>query len=253
MRVFVSPHFDDVALSCGGRVRPGDLVISLFTRTRHRAVEQRRAAEDGAACALAGARQLDLGFDDAPDRVGIAPTFRALVLDAALDRALVRELRGAIRTHARGASEVWIPLGIGGHIDHRTTFAAAPRGARFYADRPYAFVPAFVALRRRELCGGRAVHLTPRQILAQIDAHHAAAFVTAAERRDVAAELSARLRDDRPRRTSCLRARDRRGSNLAMVACYRSQVRRIFGPGVGLAELAAFWPTSEREYVLTPS
>lgn len=243
---FVQPHLDDIALSCGGlvaqRVAAGHrvVVISLFTRTRHRTSERRRAAEDAAACRVAGAERLDLGFDDAPDRAQLALTFTALMLDAVVEPALVRDVKAALRTQlaALGATEVWYPLAIGQHIDHRTAFAArvAPRGARlrFYVDRPYAFVPAFVELRRRELAGStRPRHIAPAEVLAQIDRHHCGGFLVGSEREHVGRTISERLAT--PRRGQGLAVRFRRhpiadrATARAMLACYASELTRLFG------------------------
>ena len=136
------------------------MACTVFTKSGDSEIDHARRDEDIRAMALARAERVELGFEDAPVRLGTRASFRTLALEPALDRSLVRELGRLLAAEARRvhASEVWLPLGIGGHIDHRTVFAAhgdvAPL-ARFYEDRPYAFVPAFRDLRRLELTGGR--------------------------------------------------------------------------------------------------
>lgn len=247
--LYIAPHPDDVALSCAGgvltRTAAGERVVicTVFTRTRDRAIEQRRAAEDAAALSLAGAERIDLGFEDAPDREGIPPTFTALLLDAPVKATLVREVQAALAAVIKQLAprDVWFPLGIGRHLDHRTVFAA--RGAvgsraraRFYEDRPYAFVPAFRRLRTLELAGGRPVQLTPAAILAQLDAHACAAFAAPSERDTVAARLATRLATPGARDEGLvLRARTipyplaTLRPAAAMIAAYRSQTQALFG------------------------
>jgi len=119
----------------------------------------RRRAEDDAALALLGAEAARLAVPDAiyrrlPD--GRAP-YRGL--DALFgpvapgEAGLVAELAAALAEAAadvgvRAGTRVWIPLGAGGHVDHRLTRAAAEawlgaeptrRPARaYYEDLPYA-------------------------------------------------------------------------------------------------------------------
>lgn len=168
--LYVSPHFDDVALSCAGglllRSQSGERVVvcTVFTRGAGFAT---RAAEDAAALALAGAEGIDLGFTDAPEREGLPANFRTLT-EAPLRPELVSAVAQALNTLlvALAPREVWLPLGIGGHIDHRTVFAArhaAGATARFYEDRPYAYVPALCLLRR-----GARTRIAPRVIARQL-------------------------------------------------------------------------------------
>jgi LmbE family N-acetylglucosaminyl deacetylase len=259
--LYLSPHLDDVMLSCAGgvraRVAAGTRVVvcSIFTRTRNRTIEQRRAAEDFMACALAGAERLDLGFDDAPDREHIAPSFTSLMLSPDPPAALVRSVRAAIAAQVRTLrpDEIWFPLAIGGHRDHRAVFAARTAAGdlptRFYADRPYAFVPAFVALCRAELAGGRPLHLTAAALARQIRDGACDAFIDDAERADVLAELVRRLAHP-PSGAVTLRARRIHypratlDAALALVAAYRSQTRALFGT----TSLAAIW----RRHATTP-
>ena len=180
--LFVSAHLDDAALSCAAsllRARArGERVIvaTVFTEgkgSRARRQEDRRALE------AFGIEAIHLGALDAPERLGVAPSFSSLLLEPRVDRALVARI--AARLHRLIAElrprAVHLPLGIGGHIDHRTVFAcrralrarAAPGFAlRFYEDRPYAFVPALRALRLLELRGGAGAPRLAERLGAQL-------------------------------------------------------------------------------------
>ena len=174
--VYLSPHFDDVALSCGGLLweqrqaaaqvgvwtvcagLPLDENFSPFAQLLHerwhtgpQAIEQRRA-EDQAACAEVGAlyRHFDLPdciYRRAPGAlVGdfgefLYPSEQSLFasLHPAENRRieqLSRELAGLLSPH----TQVVCPLALGGHVDHQLVRAAAEGlGHRlwYYADFPY--------------------------------------------------------------------------------------------------------------------
>lgn len=173
--IFLAPHFDDVALSCGGTVclfaelglQP--LVVTLFggepreplsafARQQHRwrglddaAVVQLRRKEELAAARVLGARALWFEIPDAiyrdarytsdselfgtihPDDLSLVETLRALVED-------VIEQQG-------GQVTLFVPLAIGGHVDHQIArmvgLAVATRGYPVWAyeDLPYAVSP----------------------------------------------------------------------------------------------------------------
>jgi LmbE family N-acetylglucosaminyl deacetylase len=187
---------------------------------------------------LARAERVDLGFDDAPIRIGVSASFRALALDAPIDRALVRELTRALAAEIRrvGATEVWLPLGIGGHIDHRTVFearAAAGPLARFYEDRPYAFVPAFRDMRRLELVGGKLARPPDAAAIAHQLADGGCTAL-AVEPADIAT-LAAKLARRRAPTGAVLRTHVIRydlstlGDAVAMIEAYGSQVSWLFG------------------------
>ncbi len=153
-KVFLSPHFDDVALSCGGMVAmataAGERVLvvtvcgalpppearSTLTDKIHRArgfadglayVSARRE-EDRAAAAILGAhvewgRSLDAiyrrpaDYDRSATLLGPPVSGDPLLPEAAM---LIADLR---RRFPRAT--LYAPLGIGGHIDHRVVSAAA--------------------------------------------------------------------------------------------------------------------------------
>ena len=152
--LYVSPHADDAALSCAGRLL-GErargqrvLVLALFE------------SEAGATITELLARGADVtlaGLDSAPRRRPRAP-FRSIGFersgeDADAFEAVVRVLADvAPRAKAR---QVYVPLAVGGHIDHRLTHEAAlqvlvdepGRNLFLYEERPEAFAPGAVRVR----------------------------------------------------------------------------------------------------------
>jgi LmbE family N-acetylglucosaminyl deacetylase len=171
--IFLSPHFDDVALSCGGLVaRLADdgrtpLVVTIFggevtsevTSTFARFKEGRwgvadidaalatRRAEESAAIARLGARGISLGFPDAiyrAERYISDDELYSGELDPdedALVEVVATEIRG-LPGWGSGVS-VFVPLGAGLHIDHLIVHDVgqllASEGTAVYAyeDCPY--------------------------------------------------------------------------------------------------------------------
>jgi len=153
-KIFLSPHFDDVALSCGGMVAMatagGERVLvvtvcgglppleasSSLTQKIHRArgfADGRayvlaRREEDRAAAAVLGA-QVEWG--DSLDAIYRNPAHygrsAALLGEPAPSDALVSEtslLIARLRSRFPRAT-LYAPLGAGGHVDHRGVAAAA--------------------------------------------------------------------------------------------------------------------------------
>jgi LmbE family N-acetylglucosaminyl deacetylase len=169
--IYLSPHLDDVALSCGGGIweqtRAGHEVevwtlcagdpppgaLSPFAAGLHArwaAGEQailRRRQEDRHACALLGAA---VGHFPAPDCIyrrspvdgrplytSEEDLFGALAPD---DQALVGDLTRQVRDSLPAAAQVAAPLGLGNHVDHQLTKQVAEGLGRplwFYAEYPY--------------------------------------------------------------------------------------------------------------------
>ncbi|MEZ4677430.1 MAG: PIG-L family deacetylase [Caldilineaceae bacterium] len=171
--IYLSPHLDDVALSCGGqiaqRTAAGDniLIVSItagdppndqlsdYVQSLHDrwalvtdAVASRRA-EDIAACRILGADWLHWDLPDCIYRyhpVTGAPFYRS---DADIfgavhpaEEPIVATLRAQMLALPRHG-ELIIPLTIGHHVDHTLTRTAAEAAfnladLRYYEDYPYA-------------------------------------------------------------------------------------------------------------------
>lgn len=177
--IYLSPHLDDVALSCGGQVymlgeggRPvlivtvmagdppgvatSDFATALHDRWQLQSdVVARRRAEDSAACQILGADHL---YWDVPDciyrvhkRSGEAlynsnPDIFGDVhaSEAELVRTLAKQIKG-LPPHDR----LVIPLAVGNHVDHQITRMAAEQAPSstfvHYEDYPYAVLPGALA------------------------------------------------------------------------------------------------------------
>ena len=171
--IFLSPHYDDAVLSCGGTIAAfaqagnvpvvitvfggevPDEIITDFAKWKHsrwgaRDVEDivvRRQGEDWDAVNALGARSRWLGYPDAiyrGDRYLSDPSLFGAPreVEAGLVDLIVTELRRLPEWDDAGT--VFVPLGIGGHVDHQLVFAAGQRlaaaGIRIlaYEDCPYA-------------------------------------------------------------------------------------------------------------------
>ena len=166
--IYLSPHLDDVALSCGGliyeQVKAGRKV-EIWSITagipdpQHmpefgRVLNARwgislemlhtRQEEDRAASKLLGAKPLHLGWLDCIYR--FKADGDALIHDddelfaAQPEPELVRELSAYLQSHVPASTKLISPMGIGGHIDHRLVVQAVAQsglGGLYYADYPY--------------------------------------------------------------------------------------------------------------------
>ena len=187
--VYVAPHLDDAALSCGGQIArlviegARVLVVTICAGSPSPTAEltpyarhldqslrlgadptARRREEDTRALALLGCDGLQLDQLDAPYRMaayGVRhAVFGAPVADDPLGPAATQILA---RLHAQQPSaRLYLPLGVGSHVDHQVICAAGlalqERGAdvAWYEDLPYATHPHAVA-ERLELLPGRFV------------------------------------------------------------------------------------------------
>jgi LmbE family N-acetylglucosaminyl deacetylase len=161
--VYVSPHADDVFLSCPARLLQEQtqgariLIVTLFGDVGRSQVAS--AAGRASFLARPGVQQLDVGLPGAPARDPAYTTFRGLtqgrqaVDEDCLARAVELLADIAHRTRARA---VYLPLGVGQHIDHRLAHEASrgafpPRGEGrnvfLYEERPEAFGPGAVRVR----------------------------------------------------------------------------------------------------------
>lgn len=167
--IYLSPHFDDVALSCGGLVweqvsagarveiwticagEPGELPLSAFATALHArwqsgsaAVEARRL-EDLAACQRLGAQPRHFSISDCIYRMAHGHFLYAS--EAALfgplhpaETDLVNQLTADLWTSLPEKAHLVSPLGLGNHVDHQLTRLAAEAldlPLWYYADYPY--------------------------------------------------------------------------------------------------------------------
>lgn len=151
--LFVSPHFDDVALSCVAHVLAARRLDRVVVATVFGAEQPEREAENREALRLLGVEPVVLAFTDAPARLAIRPSFASLLLDRyqreASDRDALGSALQALQSELH-ATRVFLPLGVGGHVDHRVVHdchRALHGEVLFYEDRPYANVPGAVRAR----------------------------------------------------------------------------------------------------------
>jgi len=160
--IYVSPHADDVALSCGGRIltnpdrRSDTLVLTIFTSknaskqasTRAQthfvdAIHADREEEDEAAWNSVNVPWQALGLPEALLR----GSFPFTISRSARDRQVMHDLYERIASYKRTYTEAqfYFPAGIGGHLDHLLCRDVALELLRndasakvlFYEDAPY--------------------------------------------------------------------------------------------------------------------
>lgn len=170
--IYLSPHFDDVAYSCGGwlwqQAQAGVTVqvwticagkmpappYSAFAQALHarwqtgEAAQAIRQEEDLRACAEMGAAARHFTIPDAIYRTsGRQPGKFLYDSDETLfgslhpdDALLVEQLAGELADRLPAGARLVCPLALGSHVDHQLTRQAAERlGMRlwYYADYPY--------------------------------------------------------------------------------------------------------------------
>lgn len=171
--LYVSPHWDDVALACAARLlrdRQGGrqaLIVNLFgagpeeCRVGDKAELARRLTD-------LGATHLSADMPEARKRSDKYSTFQALAsgrepADEECLHQAVDILTDVV--HVARPREIFAPLALGGHIDHRLSHEAARaafaggdgRNVFFYEERPEAFLRGAVRLR----LGALGVRLPP--------------------------------------------------------------------------------------------
>jgi LmbE family N-acetylglucosaminyl deacetylase len=197
--VVIEPHMDDAVLSAGGRLlhrrgRCRTTILSVvkwtnFTSYLHlkrdflnvREVTELRLQESALVARLLGAEHRCLDWTDAPLRFwpaerwslatvekfkGVPQAFVKLFPDPREVSLLAEQLMQELDVLA--PDEVWIPMGLGDHVDHRTTRSAcllmlAEARNRFsgvqvvmYEELPYAAAFGQAAQIRSALAGGGA-------------------------------------------------------------------------------------------------
>jgi LmbE family N-acetylglucosaminyl deacetylase len=171
--LFLSPHYDDIALSCGGTAallaragrRPEVALIfgaepdpaaplTSFAQSMHRdwgmdarQVIAGRRAEEAAAGGILGTTDLFLPFWDAIYRGERYTSNELLFGTPAVDEdGLPGEIVDALRLpdEGRASTRLYAPLGVGRHVDHQQVFRAGAALARggwevwFFEDLSYA-------------------------------------------------------------------------------------------------------------------
>lgn len=168
--LFISPHLDDVAFSCGatlGRLAENagkwrTILCTVFTKSVPRPtgfalacqldkglsadadyMKLRRAEDCQAARILAASEVLHLNFAEAPHRgYGNAPElFGALKTDDDVWRHVAEHF--ALLDDVHQPDLIFAPQGLGDHVDHRQTIRAAVESLDrekiwWYRDAPYA-------------------------------------------------------------------------------------------------------------------
>lgn len=168
--IFLSPHFDDVALSCGGLVWeltkqgqqvevwtimagfPPDEIYSDFAQKNHRdwgksgreAIQMRRE-EDKAACKILGAVPrhfdwMDVIYRRHQDSGLPVVNSNEELFNEQPETTLVNSILRILPEKFPVDANVVLPLGLGGHIDHRALVKvgeALDMVKFYYADYPY--------------------------------------------------------------------------------------------------------------------
>jgi LmbE family N-acetylglucosaminyl deacetylase len=203
---FLSPHYDDIALSCGGlasqlaaRGLPvsvevifgeepdPDEPLTAFADELHEAwgmdasqVISGRRAEEAAAAAIMGTRSVNLPFRDCIYRGAQYLSDEDLFgqpkdAEANLPDDLIASLD--LSDQPDGTLRLYAPLAVGNHVDHQHAFNAGVALARagwdvwFYEDLPYALLPGRLQRRLASLPDG--VTLEPAAIVPVGDAWQA--------------------------------------------------------------------------------
>ncbi len=168
--VIVSPHLDDAVFSCGGKiaqmVTEGPvLVLNLFTRylsdvkIRGVVLSEERYQEEANASSFLGFESRNLGELDVSFRRDaykkLGNIFRPPV---AADLEWLPELRQKVWAVLEDLEfeEIYVPLGIGWHVDHVLTHMlfdcwVRPEKILYYEDAPYCCIPHSVRYRLNEL------------------------------------------------------------------------------------------------------
>lgn len=171
LRIYLSPHFDDVALSCGGlvweQVRAGDTVsiwtvcagespggdLSPFAQELHARWEvdqnatARRRIEDLNSCRRLGAGSRYFSIPDCIYRRHPQTGEFLYASEAALngplqpgDTQVIAALREDLKRLLQTDMVLVSPLGLGNHVDHQLTRAALEGlgcTSFYYTDYPY--------------------------------------------------------------------------------------------------------------------
>lgn len=255
----LSPHLDDAVLSLPAWLATrAERVIVATVFSEGDADYPARRAEDREALSHIGAEPLHLGLLDAPERLGLPRSFRALVLGELDPADVARVTRTIATTVADIAPEfVLFPLGVGEHIDHRVVHAAhasVTGRVAFYEDRPYSLVRHAVRARLRRIgamLDEQPVASAPAQ--EYLESAHATAFIRTylpevdrdACLASLAAALSEPTRSTLPLRREDFAFAEPAPRAAAAVRAYTSQLGPLFGTGDPVAALLGAPPHVE--------
>jgi LmbE family N-acetylglucosaminyl deacetylase len=168
--IYLSPHFDDAVLSCGGLIfeqarqgipveiwtifagNPPPGPLSAFAQATHflwgtsdgAETVALRKLEDQEAASLVGAKLLHFDLPDciyrhSPDGTPLYPE-SVLVPVHPSDRRLPKRIARVLKSELLPGDMLGCPLTLGGHVDHVLVRRAAEslrRPLRYYADVPY--------------------------------------------------------------------------------------------------------------------
>lgn len=170
--VFLSPHLDDVAISCAGLVwelsqerhsvsiwsifagKPPPGPLSEFAERLHArwqtgpGATRLRRAEDRRSCRRMGAQPVHLDIPDCIYRTGRSSRAHLYPSEQSLfgplhptERSLASRLALRLQRRLPPDAQIVCPLALGNHVDHQLTRLAAEQTGRallYYADYPYA-------------------------------------------------------------------------------------------------------------------
>jgi len=168
--IFLSPHFDDVALSCGGLLHhlsrqgravevwtimggfPPEDIFSDFAQKMHlewgmtgAEVVRVRRGEDNAACQVMTAQLRHFDWLDAIYRQELTTGLPMVSNNDELfgkspETELVQQIKDMLLLEIPEGAKLVIPISLGNHIDHRAVRQAGELSGRvdlYYADYPY--------------------------------------------------------------------------------------------------------------------
>ena len=168
--VFLSPHLDDAVFSCGGLiaklVESGEhvLIVNIFSETPS---PPNRHDEESEVARFLGVEVMCLGELDAVIR---HKSYRSLLhmfsrIETS-DRARLPDVANKLKTLLEGIRHetLYVPLGVGWHVDHLLTHEIGQRigeksKIRFYEDTPYCLLPRFTEHRLQQLGGMLIPHV----------------------------------------------------------------------------------------------
>jgi LmbE family N-acetylglucosaminyl deacetylase len=179
--VYLSPHLDDAALSCGGRIvrqrKKGEniLVVTVFTgdigeykKPQYRIFEsftntQSRRGEDERAMERLGVDYIWLDYPEALSRYNSPLSlFRSDACISSAESRLCESLLQDIRKicSATHGKRLYLPLAVGQHIDHQIVFEIGSKLEAkaehefelcYYEEQPYSLIPNLLKYRMKRL------------------------------------------------------------------------------------------------------